>query len=131
MNDASVTVNSVDLSNHVDSVEVAYSYDDVDITAMGATAKAHALGLRDDKITVTFLQDYAASSVHATRSPLVGNTGFTVVVKPTSGAVSTTNPKFTATCVMMGYTPISGKVGERSENQVEFQCVGAVVMGTT
>lgn len=131
MNDASVTVNGVNLSNRVDSVEIQYSIDDVDITAMGATARAHAPGLRDDKITVTFLQDYGTGSVAQTLNPLVGSTGFTVVVKPISTATSSTNPSFTATCVMFSYSPLSGKVGDRSENQVEFQCVGAVVMATT
>ena len=131
LTNAQVTVNGVDLSNHVDSVEVQTNVDDVDITAMGASAHQHAPGLRNDKITVNFLQDFAASSVDATLFPLLGNTGFTVKVVPVATTVSTTNPSYTATCVLFTYNPLSGKVGERSDTSVEFQATGLVVKATT
>jgi hypothetical protein len=131
LTNAKVTVNGVDLSNHVDSVEVQTNVDDVDITAMGASAHQHAPGLRNDKITVNFLQDFAASSVDATLFPLLSSTGFSVVVVPVNAAVSTTNPSYTATCVMFTYSPLSGKVGERSDTSVEFQATGLIVKATT
>ena len=131
LTNAQVTVNGVDLSDHVDSVEVQTNVDDVDITAMGASAHQHAPGLRNDKITVNFLQDFAASSVDATLFPLLGNTGFTVKVVPVNTTVSTTNPSYTATCVLFTYNPLSGKVGERSDTSVEFQATGLIVKATT
>lgn len=131
LTNAKVTVNSVDLSDHTDSVEIAVSQNDVDITAMGATATQHAVGLRSDTITVTFLQDFVAASVNATLWPLLSSTGFSVAVVPTNTTVSTTNPSFTATCLLMDYMPLSGKVGDRSDTQVKFTCTGAVVMATT
>ena len=131
LTNAQVTVNGVDLSNHVDSVEVQTNVDDVDITAMGASAHQHAPGLRNDKITVNFLQDFAAGKVDATLFPLLGNTGFTVKVVPVATTVSTTNPSYTATCVLFTYNPLSGKVGERSDTSVEFQATGLVVKATT
>ena len=130
MLDASVTVNSVDLSDHVESVEIDIAKDDVDLTAMGATAREHAAGLRDDKITINFFQDFASAKVDATLWPLLDSTGFTVVAKPLSSAVSSTNPSFTATCLLFTYNPISGSVGEASQTSVEFQCTGAVVRAT-
>jgi len=131
LTNAQVTVNGVDLSDHVDSVEVQTNVDDVDITAMGASAHQHAPGLRNDKITVNFLQDFAAGKVDATLFPLLGNTGFTVKVVPVATTVSTTNPSYTATCVLFTYNPLSGKVGERSDTSVEFQATGLVVKATT
>ena len=131
LTNAQVTVNGVDLSDHVDSVEVQTNVDDVDITAMGASAHQHAPGLRNDKITVNFLQDFAAGKVDATLFPLLGNTGFTVKVVPVNTTVSTTNPSYTATCVLFTYNPLSGKVGERSDTSVEFQATGLVVKATT
>jgi hypothetical protein len=131
LTNAKVTVNGVDLSNHVDSVEVQTNVDDVDITAMGASAHQHAPGLRNDKITVNFLQDFAASSVDATLFPLLSSTGFSVVVVPVNATVSTTNPSYTATCVLFTYSPLSGKVGERSDTSVEFQATGLIVKATT
>ena len=131
LTNAQVTVNGVDLSDHVDSVEVQTNVDDVDITAMGASAHQHAPGLRNDKITVNFLQDFAAGKVDATLFPLLGNTGFTVKVVPVATTVSTTNPSYTATCVLFTYNPLSGKVGERSDTSVEFQATGLIVKATT
>ena len=129
--DASVTVNSVDLSDHVESVEINISKDDVDLTSMGASAREHGAGLRDDQIVVNFFQDFAANEVDATLWPLLSSTGFTVVVKPTSASVSSTNPSFTATCLLFEYAPLAGSVGEASQTSVTFQCTGAVVRATT
>ena len=135
LTDATVTINSVVLSDHVDSVAVTSAYDDVDITAMGATAHAHAQGLSDDKITATFLQDFALTKVDATLAPLYYNkTTFPVVVKPTSAAVSSTNPSYTiSSALLLEYTPLDGKVGDRSEMQVTFTPAAgsAIVRGTT
>lgn len=118
---ASLVYNSVDLSDHVQSITVNMSAEDVDITAMGATSRAHAAGLRDDRVTVTFFQDYASAKVDATLAPLVANsTGATLVIKPTSSAVSSTNPSYTMTAILLEYPPISGTVGEANTIDVTF-----------
>jgi hypothetical protein len=120
-NDVSLVVNSVDLSDHVREITITMSADDLDATAMGATSKAHAVGLRDDKMEVTFLQDYAAAKVDATLNPLVSSsTPFTIVAKPTSSAVSGTNPSYTMSSLLFDYTPIDATVGEISMPKVTF-----------
>ncbi len=131
LTNASVVVNGVDLSDHVDTVVVTTDTDDVDITAMGASAHQHAPGLRNDSFSITFLQDFAASKVDQTLFPLLGNTGFSVVVKPVASAVSTTNPSFTGTCLLLKYSPLNGKVGSRSDTQVDFPCTGLIVRATS
>src|SRR4249920_883333 len=111
-NDVSFVVNGVDLSDHVREVTINMSADDLDATGMGALSKAHAVGLRDDRMEVTMMQDYAAAKVDATLNPLVGsNTPFTIVVKPTSAAVSGTNPSYTMSSLLFDYTPIDASVG--------------------
>lgn len=120
-NDVSLVVNSVDLSDHVREIQIQMSSEDLDATAMGAVSKAHTVGLRDDRIEVTFLQDYASGKVDATLSGLVGSsTGVTIVAKPTSGAVSTTNPSYTMSGLLFDYTPIDASVGEISMPKVTF-----------
>lgn len=132
LTDASVVVSSTDLSTNVESVEINIEREDVDLTAMGATAREHGAGLRNDSISLNFFQDYAASKVDAILSPLLTNTsGFSVVIKPTSSAVSSTNPSFTATCLLLTYSPLAGTVGDANQTSVEFVCNGAVVRGTT
>lgn len=120
-NNVSVTINAVDLSDHVRELSLEMDADDLDATGMGATSKTHIPGLRDDRIEVTFLADWAASKVDATLAPLVGSaTGFAIVVKPTTAAVSTTNPSYTVTACLFNYQPITAEVGQISMPKVTF-----------
>lgn len=130
LKDCSVVVNSVDVSAYVDSVEITSSIDDVDVTAMGATAREHLPGLRDDEIVCNFLQSFP--ELDGTLWPLMeGATEFTVVIKPTTSAVSSSNPSFTASCFLLEYSPLAGSVGERSETSVTFTCNGAITRAIT
>lgn len=119
-NDVTLSVGGTDLSDNVQSIVVSMNAEDLDGTGMGATSRAHVRGLRDDRIEVTFLQDYAASQVDATLSALFSSTGFAVVVKPTSGSVSATNPSYTMTGILLDYQPIDATVGEISTPDVVF-----------
>lgn len=120
-NNVSVVVNAIDLSDHVREVKIDMSAEDLDATAMGADSRAHAVGLRDDRMEITFLQDYASAKVDATLSGLVSSsTAFTVVVKPTNAAVSATNPSYTMSALLFDYSPIDATVGEISMPEVTF-----------
>ncbi len=120
--DASLVVNSVDLSNHVISIDVPSEADAVDSTAMGQTTKTTMPGLFGSTITATLFQDFAAGSVDATIWPLHQNkTTFTLVFKPTSAAVGATNPSYTCTAWVSKYQVIAGSVGERATAQVTFE----------
>ncbi len=73
-------IGGTDISDHVRSIEVQQNYADVDITAMGAVSQQHAPGLRDDRIIVTFFQDFASTKVDALINPLLGSaTGATLI----------------------------------------------------
>lgn len=131
LKDASVVVNGVDLSNRVAEVEVNINADEVETTAMGATGKARLAGLRDDSFTLKFRQDFAAANVDATMFPLVGAAPFTVVVKPTSAAVSATNPSYTGSCILTEYQPIAGEVGSVADASVTLPVDGAITRATS
>lgn len=134
LTDATCVVNGVTLSDHVESVEITQEFEDVDLTAMGATAREHGKGLRSDSITINFFQDFAASSLDQTLSALVTNTsGFSVVIKPTSAATSTTNPQYSMTSLLFSYNPINAGVGEANQTSVTFlpAAGGSIVRGTT
>jgi hypothetical protein len=123
LTDAYVSVNNVDLSDHVTSVTIETTDDDVEITAMGATAKAYAKGLGDANITVTFLQDFAAGKVDATLWPLKSSaTTFPVAVRSSKTAVrSPTNPEYQLTAALFGYNPLDGGIGDASSTDVVFR----------
>lgn len=116
---ASLVINSIDLSNRVRSLTVTRNNEDLDATAMGSAARTHYPGLRDDSMEVEFFQDYAASNVEATIGGLIGNgTGVSIVAKPDSGAVAVTNPTYTMTGFPLTHQPISGTVGDMNMTTV-------------
>lgn len=120
LKDAAVTVNSVDLSDYVTSLTLNYETDSVEVTAMGATGHKFTGGLQNISLDVTFNQDFASSQVAATLDALVGSTT-TVVVKPTSAAVSATNPSYTITDAFLAATqPVAGSVGDLASMSVSF-----------
>lgn len=116
-----ILVNGVDFSDHVSSVEIQLKKAAVDTTNFSGGGKEQVAGLKDDEFTVTFQQDFAAAQVDASLYPLYNNeTEFSVEVRPTSGAVSATNPKYTGTCILLEYQPLSGKPGDLSDIKVKF-----------
>lgn len=119
-NDVSLVVNGTNLSQWVREVKVDQSAEDLDATGMGSVSRTHARGLRDDRVECTFMADFAASAVDATLSALYSSTGFSVVVKPTSSSVSSTNPSWTMTALLLDYSPIDASVGEISTPEVVF-----------
>lgn len=120
LKDASLTVNAVDLSAYVTSITLNYETDSVETTAMGATGHVFTGGLQNISLDVTLNQDFAATKVAATLDALIGTTT-TVVVKPTSAAVSATNPTYTISNAFLAATqPVAGSVGDLAAMSVSF-----------
>jgi hypothetical protein len=76
------------------------------------------------------MQDFGASSVDATLYPLFGSNA-TVVIKPTSSAIGTTNPAYTAVCLVTQYSPFASSVGDIATLSVTWPTSGTVTRGTT
>lgn len=93
LTNAQVFVNSVDISNHVQSVNIESQRDEVDVTSMGDTSKEIVLGLGDVTFTVTVFNDYAVGNIDSQMFALhTTNTPFAVEVRPVNGSRSTWNP---------------------------------------
>lgn len=120
LTDATITVNSIALSDHANSVTLNYEIDSVETTAFGSTGHKFAGGLQNNSLDIEFMQDFAAANVEATIYPLVGTTT-TVVIKPTSAAVSATNPSYTLTGTFLAaHTPVAAAVGELAMTSLSF-----------
>lgn len=125
LDDASVVINSVDLSDHVQSVTINYSAELQDETAMGDDTRKNKGGLKNWSIDVEFKQDFAAAEVDATLFSLVGST-FPITVKPTSAAVSSTNPSYSGTGILESYNPIGNSVGDLATAPITVQSAGTL-----
>jgi hypothetical protein len=117
-----VTINAVDLSDHISEVTIETTRDEVDVTAFGAANKETLAGLGDATITMQAFQDFAAGEIDATLWPLsTSDTPFTVAVKPTNAAISATNPEYQMSALLFSYSPIAGGVGEASTTEITFR----------
>jgi hypothetical protein len=125
LTDTRVTVNSVDLTDHVTSVTLDMNYDEIETTAFSNTARRRIGGLGDHSVTIDFQQDFAASSVEATLYPLRGATT-TVVLLPNGTAAGTTNPRYTFNVLVTEWSPIDASVGELATASVTWPIDGDV-----
>jgi hypothetical protein len=135
LRDVSIVVDGVDLSDHFTSITVEDGAAEVDATAFGSVYTQAVKGMRTCQISGTLQQDFDAASVHATLAALNDqDEPFEVVVKPTEAAISATNPSFTLPeAQLLGYTPLSGGVGDLSTTDVTFSNAGdqGLVIDTT
>ena len=138
--DASLTVENAagtarDLSARVRSVTIDQSMAMQDDTAMGDTFTSSAVGLMSWSVTVEFVQDYIADANNAVDATMSGLTAIgkttELVIKPTSGSVSATNPSWTGTAVLEAYNPVSGTVGDEAMATATFSSAGALVRATS
>jgi hypothetical protein len=121
LRDCNIVVNGVNFSDHASSVEINASKDDIDTTSFDGSGRERKHGLQDNSFVINFQQDFDASEVDATLWPLWNNeTEFTVAIKPTTAAISATNPEYSGTCILLEYSPLNGSVGELSETSVTF-----------
>jgi hypothetical protein len=128
--DYKVTVNGTNFSTNLNSVELSIESDDLETTAFGGEWRTRIGGLKSGSLTLQFMQDFGSSSVDATLYPLL-NTLATVVIVPTSGTVNTTNPSYTATCLVNSYSPFASSVGDIATLSVTWPVSGTVVRGTS
>jgi len=128
--DASLVINSVDLSDHVQSVTLNYEAELQDDTTMGDDTRTNLGGLKNWSIDVQFAQDFASNEVDATLFSIVG-TAVTCVLKPTSGAVSSTNPSFTGSGLIASYNPMGNSVGDLATAPVTINAAGTLTRATS
>jgi hypothetical protein len=120
LKDATISINSVSLSDRSNNVTVNYEIDSIEVTAFGSGGHTFAGGLQNNSVEIALMQDFAASNVEATVYPLVGTTT-TLVIKPTSSAVGATNPSYTiSNAFLASHTPVAGAVGELAMTTLTF-----------
>ena len=134
LSNPSVTINSVDLQDQCTSAVINYVLEQLETTSFGDTARkfgaSTVTSLQNNTIEVELYQSYAASETEATIFGLVG-IQTTLVLKPSSAAVSATNPSYTLTgAYLSAHTPINASLGELSTLTLTF-AGGALTKATS
>lgn len=122
LTNASILVNSVNLSDHCSSITLEDSADEVDFTAFSASEyRENGVGLKDATVTADFFNDHAAGSVADTLQPLYDTGGtFAVRVKPDiQGTVA-----YTQISRLYSNPTLAGAVGEANTISATFRNAG-------
>lgn len=119
---ASVVVNSVDLSDHVESLSVDVSAAENAQTSMGDSFENFIAGtLKTGTFDINFYQDHASAKTEQTLYALIG-VSTVVTIKPVNTTIGATNPRYYGNFVLTKFTPLSGKVGDTAMAPAHFVC---------
>jgi len=127
LTDVKTTINGVNFSDHLASVTIDLTADEVETTAFGGSGfRTRVGGLKDGSITLSFHNDFGTSGSDAVDSTIWTNFGSnaTVVVVPTSGSVTASNPSYTGVFLVSQVAPISGSVGDLATRDVTWPTAG-------
>jgi hypothetical protein len=127
--DYNITINGAAFSASLAAVTLDITSEEQDTTAFGGEYRTRIGGLKDASVSLDFHQDFGASSVDATLFPLIG-TQATVVIKPTSGTVTATNPSYTFNALVTQYQPFASSVGDLATLSVTWPVSGSITRGT-
>lgn len=119
LTDAMVTINAVDMSDFITSVTLPIEFEALEDTAFGDVARSRIAGLEDSTIQLAFNQDFAASATDVTIWAL-RKTVVEIKVRPTSAAISATNPEYVGSYLISQWNPFGNAVGEKASVSVSW-----------
>lgn len=123
--DCYVSINGQVISEHAAKAEIPYSADAKESTTFGAGGHTYRGGLKGGSLNLSLFNDYTDNNLDEIMWALIGEV-VTFEVRPTSDAVSTSNPSYTGNIFVNGWTPIAGSVGDLVTQDVSYQVSGLV-----
>jgi len=130
-NKVGVKIATVDFSDLVTAATLNYAFEELEVTAMGDTARQYVKGLETATLTLSFLNDPATNEI---LDELLSNYGTTVGVKliqDAGSAVADGNKLYTFDILVNNLTPINGATGDLSSQDVTFTVNSAVTVADT
>lgn len=121
-NKAGVKIGGVDFSDLVTAATLTMTSEELEVTALGDSARQYVAGLQTAQLTLSFLNDTASGEI---LDALLTAYGTTVAVKMIQDAstpvtVSDANKLYTFDILVNNLTPINGAVGDLSTQDVTF-----------
>jgi hypothetical protein len=130
-NKVGLKIATINLSDHATAFTLNRQSDQIEVTAFGDTAHKFVTGLSADTLTVSFLNDTAASSVLATLQAAYGTTVAWQAIQDSSAAVSATNLLYSGTILVDNLTDINGAVGDEGMMDLTFTCNSKTATAST
>jgi hypothetical protein len=125
-------LNAVDRSTWVAKVELAVDAEAKDVTVFASGGfKENLSGLKSGNLAVTFDNDVVLAQLDDTMWTLfIASAPVTFEVRAASAARSTSNPGYTGSVIITGWTPITGSPGDVNAFSVTYPTTGAIVRNT-
>lgn len=107
-----ITIDGEDYTGYCTAITITAEKEALEDTVFGMTAREYEAGLESNSAEITLFMDYTALGAWTLLNDLYG-TKFIVKAKPSSGAVSATNPELILTnTYMASLDQISASLGE-------------------
>lgn len=122
-----------DMSTVVQSISLNINYEQLDVTASGDSSRKYLKGLAAHQISGTLYLDQAAIAAGSTRAVLdsLKGTAAAFELAPNGSTASSTNPKYSGSCFVNGYTPVNGTIGDVATIDFTFDCTTDVTIATS
>ncbi len=120
------------MSTVVQSASLNINYDQLEITAMGDAAHKYLKGLASHTLSGTLYIDQAAIGAGSTRAVLdsLKGTSAAFEIAPNGAVASSTNPVYSGSVFVNGYTPVNGANGEVASLDFTFDLTTDVTITT-
>ncbi len=130
------------IGQYISSVTINTPEDVVETTAFGPVgARTRTSGLKDHSIALEFHNDFASGAMEQIIDGIGIGQLANIIIKPTSAAVSATNPAYKADnsgsgaskagqVLVAEWTPLNGAVGELSTVSVTWPVSGQITRAT-
>jgi len=143
LTDVDVELNGQPIGEYISSVTINTPEDVVETTAFGPVgARTRTSGLKDHSVALEFHNDFASGAMESIIDTIGIGQLTNLVIKPTSAAISSTNPAYRADgsgsgatkagqVLVSEWTPLNGAVGELSTVSVTWPISGQIVKDVT
>lgn len=130
-NKVGVKIATVDFSDLVTAATLNYAFEELEVTAMGDTARKYVKGLQTGTLTLSFLNDPASSEILDTLLTNFGTTAAVKMIQDSGSVVADGNKLYTFDILVNNLTPINGATGDISTQDVTFTINSAVTVADT
>lgn len=131
LNKAGIKINSVDLTDYVQSLTINRGFEELEVSALGDLGRKFVKGLETSTITLSILNDTAATKVLPTLQAAYGTTVTVVIIQEKGTAVSATNPLYTMSCLINNLQDVNGAQGDLASMDLTFTVNGTIAVATT
>src|ERR1044072_734865 len=125
-----LSINASVLNTYTKKAELTVEVEDKDVTTFASLGWKEVLGgLKSAELSCEFLQSFTAAELDAIMWPLLGAV-VPFEVRADQAAVGTSNPKYSGSILINGWSPLTGSVGDEATVSQGFPTSGAVVRAT-